>query len=80
MNKRQERYRRNREKELAAANLYYRERKAAILKKRREKYKQNIGEERRKLRERQRARRARLKQAGQSDTAVSLKSDQIGSK
>ena len=70
MNKRQERYLRNREKELAAANLYYRERKAAILKKRREKYKQNIEKERQKVRERQRARRARLRQKDTENVVV----------
>ena len=77
MNKRQERYLRNREKELAAANKYYKEHKDTVLQAQRKKYQQNIEEERKKSREKQRKRRARLRQ---NDTILAEKTAESSQK
>ena len=80
MNKRQERYRRNREKELAGAHRYYEENRESILEAQRRRYWEKINISRKKLREKQRKRRARLKQQGQKDTLSIEKTVKTGQK
>lgn len=67
--KRHERYIRNRDQELEAAKQRYSDNADDINAKKRANYHKNIIEERKKLRERQAKRRARLKKS-QNDTTI----------